>query len=398
MFRKKIVCFLAAVLCMSVFAIPGRAAQVDCDALYCFSPDDFGEELAGICITSLPQPQAGTVLLGSRVLRPGDILTADQVAQMTFAPVRSEQDRDAQVGYLPILEGRVAENAVMTLSIRGKEDKPPIAEDSAVETYKNLANAGKLKAEDPEGENLTFTVTRQPRRGTVSIGEDGTFTYTPKKNKVGVDSFVYTAVDPAGNVSRDATVTITILKPTEAAQYTDTAGLSCRFAAEWMKHTGIFAGENLAGNPCFGPEKQVNRGEFLSMLVKTLEIPTQEETEFTGYTDEAPQWLKPYLAAAIRSGLTAGLPEQERFGADTPLTGAEAAVMLQNALDLRVEEQEAAADTEVPEWAALAVAALQEGGIQLDPSGILTRSEAALALYQAKCITVAEENRFETME
>ena len=37
---------------------------------------------------------------------------------------------------------------------------------------------------------------------------------------MGVDSFVYTAADPAGKTSREATVTITILKPTEAAQYT----------------------------------------------------------------------------------------------------------------------------------------------------------------------------------
>lgn len=397
MFRRGIACFLGAALCMSAFACPGKAAQVDCDTVYCFSPDDFGEELAGICITSLPQPQAGTVLLGSRVLRPGDILTADQVARMTFAPVRSEQDRDAQVGYLPIFEGRVAEDTVMTISIRGKEDKAPVAQDSAMETYKNLANTGKLKAEDPEGESLTFTVTRQPRRGTVSIGEDGTFTYTPKKNKVGVDSFVYTAADPAGNLSREATVTVTILKPTDAAQYTDTAGLDCRFAAEWMKHTGIFSGENLAGNPCFGPEKTVSRGEFLSMLVKTLEIPTQEDAAFTGYTDEAPQWLKPYLAAAMRSGLTAGLPDQEVFGAETAVTGAEVAVMLQNALDLTVAEQAVAADTEGPEWAALAVAALQEAGIQLDAQNCLTRSEAALALYQAKCLADAEENRFEVM-
>ena len=41
------------------------------------------------------------------------------------------------------------------------------------------------------------------------------------------------------------------------------------------------------------------------------DIPVEEEAAFTGYTDDAPQWLKPYLAAALRSGLTAGLPANE---------------------------------------------------------------------------------------
>ena len=65
---------------------------------------------------------------------------------------------------------------------------------------------------------------------------DGSFIYTPKKNKVGVDSFTYTATDASGKVSREATVTIQILKPTDARQYTDTVGLDCRFEAEWLKN------------------------------------------------------------------------------------------------------------------------------------------------------------------
>ena len=46
----------------------------------------------------------------------------------------------------------------------------------------------------------------------------------------------------------------------------------------------------------------------------------------TGYTDEVPEWLQPYLAAAVRSGLTVGLPNQEVFGAAEPITGEEVSV------------------------------------------------------------------------
>ena len=130
-------------------------------------------------------------------------------------------------------------------------------------------------------------------------------------------------------------MTITILKPSDAKQYQDTIGSDCRFAAEWMRHTGIFTGENLAEKSCFSPEKEVTRGEFVTMLVKTLDIPAEEGLVYTGYTDEVPLWLQPYLAAAVRSGLTAGLEHPEVFDAGAVITTAEAAVMVANGLDLQ---------------------------------------------------------------
>ena len=384
MFKTRILPLLSIFLCMGLCVLPATAAEVDCTDVYCLSAEDFsqGQVLKGICITSLPEERTGSLLLGARILRPGDILTAQQIAMTTFSPLRTETDRTAEVGYLPICENSVAPSAVMTISIRGKEDKAPVAEDLATETYKNLPTTMGLKVKDPEGQPMTFTVTRQPRRGTITIAEDGSFTYTPKKNKVGVDSFTFTATDPAGKVSREATVTITILKPTDAAQYTDTAGQECRFAAEWMRHTGIFVGENLAGNPCFNPEKAVTRGEFTSMLVKALDIPEEEELILTGYEEEIPLWLQPYLAAAVRSGLTAGLPERNTFGYNDPISGSETAVMLQNALDLSFTGFETAEDGTMPAWAAESLTALSDHGIVLEPDSILTRADAAQILYK----------------
>ena len=336
MFLKRLFCILLSLCTLMGASAAAAATEVESGSCYCFSAADFSQEetVTGICITDLPKAE-GILCLGSRILQPGDILTADQISQMTFSPVGTETDREVSVGYLPIYKNHVAEESQMTLSILGKEDKAPVAEDDALETYKNLPLTGKLKVSDPEGKNMTYTVTRQPKRGTVELTEDGSFTYTPKKNKVGVDSFVYTAVDPAGKVSREATVTITILKPTDRMQYQDTMGNDCRFAAEWMRHTGIFSGENLADKSCFGPEKEVTRGEFVTMLVKTLDIPVEEGLVYTGYTDEVPTWLQPYLAAAVRSGLTAGLNNPEVFGAGEVITTAEAAVMVANGLNLQ---------------------------------------------------------------
>lgn len=382
MFRKRFVCLLAGV-CLLVAATGALAAEVECDEVYCFRAEDFGQTLTGICITDLPQSSLGAVMLGSRVLQPGDILTAAQLEQVTFHPVRTEEDASAVMSYLPIYEDRVDASATMTVSIRGKEDQPPVAEDFTLETYKNIPNSGALKVRDPEEQALTYTVVRQPRRGTVELGTDGSFTYTPKKNKVGVDSFTYTATDPAGNVSREATVTVQILKPTEAAQYTDTMDSGCRFEAEWLRNTGLFTAETINEAQCFQPDKAVTQGQFLAMVTQLLEIPVEAREEYTAMAEEAPQWLKPYLAAALRSGLLSGWPENQSFSADAPVTGAQAAVLLQNALDLPCSRQTLLSETaEDPTWAQTALAALEENGFSLTYDQTLTRAETARLLYQ----------------
>ena len=389
MFTRKLLCLLLAMGCVAGAAHGALAAEVACDSVYCFTDADFTTDektpLEGICVLSLPDSSAGTVMLGARVVQPGDILTARQVAKLTFVPLQTEEDAAASMTYLPVYRDYVAASATMTISIRGKEDKAPVAEDLALETYKNLPNDGALKVKDPEGQPMTYTVTRQPRRGDVVIREDGSFTYTPKKNKVGTDSFTYTATDPAGNVSREATVTIQILKPTTAAQYSDTAGADYRFEAEWMKNTGIFTGETLGDNACFQPEKAVTAGEFLTMLLRALEIPTDREV-YAAIDPDTPVWLKPYLAAAVRSGLTAGLPAD--LSPNASITEGQAAVILQNALDLPISAS-AAADrgkSDVPAWADTAVQALGENGISLETDAVLTRAQAAVILYRASIL------------
>lgn len=387
MFRVRIACVLVLAF---LLAVPVSAAEVDSDSVYCFSNSDFSQEpLAGICITGLPDPGSGTVMLGCRVLQKGDILAADQICQMTFLPLPTQEDTVAQVTYLPIYENRVEKPCVMTISIRGKTDEAPRAEDSSLETYKNLPNEGKVSASDPEGKELTYTLIRQPKRGQVELRQDGTFTYTPKKNKVGVDSFTFTATDPAGNVSREATVTIQILKPTDSRQYTDTAGKPCRFAAEWMRNSGLFIGEQVNGENCFFPEKTVSRGEFLAMVTKLLQIP-RNSADYSVISSEAPQWLKPYLAAALRSGLIAGLPQEQMAAYDQPILAEEAAVILQNALKLQFSNSalQTMSQEEVPQWAAASLCAMAEHGVDLTAGQALTRSQVAEILYQVNYLSI----------
>lgn len=384
MYSPRFLCLLTLPALALGLCTAAAAAEVDCDSVYCFSQEDFEDSLTGICITTLPEASAGTVKLGSRVLRAGDILTAGQLEAMTFVPLRTQSDQSAQVSYLPVFSDRVAPETTMTIAIHGKEDKAPVAEDSSLETYKNLPNEAKLRVTDPEGQPMTFTLNRTPRRGDVELKADGTFVYTPKKNKIGVDSFTFTAADPGGNVSREATVTVRILKPGDAKQYADTTGSPCRFTAEWMRSTGIFTGEQVGDSLCFHPEKAVTRGEFLTMVMKALNLPAEKSAAQTGFADDAPTWLKPYLAAAMRCGLVSGYPTENGpvFKADQPITGAEAAAILQNALELPIPAA-AELDDSLPVWAKGPMCALNSRGIALESTGTVTRAQAAQVLYDA---------------
>ena len=121
MFPKRLFCFLLALGCFLGMTATAAAAEVESGTIYCFSATDFSgeEDVTGICITDLPKEE-GVLCLGTRILQPGDILTAEQLSQMTFSPVGTETDRQVSVGYLPIYKNHVAEESVLTLSILGK--------------------------------------------------------------------------------------------------------------------------------------------------------------------------------------------------------------------------------------------------------------------------------------
>ena len=353
----------AAVLCAALLSTSASAAET-AGAEFCFSQADFGEEITGICVTAVPD--RGAVLLGDRVIRSGDVLAVSQLSQLTFAPALSEADDAVSMRYLPIRSSGVEKEAELVISIKGRRNDPPAAEDSRVETYKNLPIEGLLSVTDPEGDAMTFTLTRSPRRGEVILRDARSFLYTPKKNKVGTDSFTFTATDGAGQTSPEATITIDILKPADDRQYADTASADCRFEAEWLRNSGLFTGETVNGQFCFSPDETVSRGQFLAMLMQVLELPVDRNATVTGFADDAPQWLKPYLAAALRSGIISGYPAGNgvEFRASQAVSADEAALMVSRALDFAVPA--AAMDDD----------ALPLG---LDP---LTRGDAAKTLYQ----------------
>ena len=94
-----------------------------------------------------------------------------------------------------------------------------------------------------------------------------------------------------------------------------------------MAELGIVKG---IGNGMFAPEKSVTRAEFAVMLLRTLNIPEQNEysNEFSDVNSD--DWHAKYLASALKSGLISGY-EDNTFRPDMPVSREEMAQMLSRA-------------------------------------------------------------------
>lgn len=377
-------------LCGSVFA---AELQMTTGSVYCFSTEDFPgqENMEGIYIASVPG-DAGALCCGSRIVCSGDVLSSQSLNSLSLQA--SETADNVSMTYRPIADGCLGEEQTIAVSVFAAKKTTPVCEDCELETYKNIANSGTLCASDADGDPLTYQLVKEPKRGSVELHNDGSFTYTPAENKVGKDSFVYQAEDPSGNVSNEATVKIKIVKPTDKATYEDVDG-ALAYTAMWLREKGIYTGKTVSGHLCFEPESTVSRGEFLAMTMRLLNTEAEDTVLTSGFADEqtTPVWMRPYIVSAYRNGMITGTSEDAGvvFRPCDAMTGAEAAVMLQNMLQLPVPDSKAvfAADEAgetVPAWAQDAVSAIWDAGFELSAAAAnqpITREDCANLLYQA---------------
>ncbi len=370
-------------LCGSMF-VPAFGAEVETlyNQEYCFSEQDFAGEIGGIFVRTVPEESVGMFCLGNRQIRPGDVLSSERLSQLRLIP-NCEENCVAVLSYSPILGKNLGEEAQLVVKIRSGKNEAPKAENLDLETYKNIANNGKLSAVDPEGATVEFSVAEQPKYGKVEVKSDGTFLYIPGKNKVGEDSFTFVAKDEAGNESLPGTVRIKIMKPSQARTYADMEENPAAFEAMWAEAQELTGGMDIAGQNCFRPDAYVTRGEFLAMVMELTDQTVDESLTVSAFLDsnEAAPWLRPYMAAAVRSGIVRGEVSENGlvFRPNDPIKGREAAVILQNILQLPVSAS--LQDGDEPRWSAPSVQALRESGLSVAAGENLTRETAVCLLY-----------------
>lgn len=162
--------------------------------------------------TSAAAPNAAAIAALARQARP------------TFTPAQIES---AMKGASIDIEGAGADTvtgsgivmAPALLGGIGTGDTAPVAEPDSYlalrDTTLTKAAPG-LLANDSNGGALTATKVTDPSHGTVELNSDGSFVYTPTAGYLGPDSFTYRVNDGIIESAADATVSLTVVTPTEA--------------------------------------------------------------------------------------------------------------------------------------------------------------------------------------
>lgn len=163
-------------------------------------------------------------------------------------------------------------------------------------------------------------------------------------------------------------------------------GTADEYAAVALAERGVFTGEQLCGQYCFSPDKTVTRGEFLSMCMHISGDKLVNAVLSTGFSDDShiPAWMKGYVATAAMRGVVQSGAYSAPFDAQAPITEAEAALMLDKAMNV-TSVSYMPLDGELSFEAAQACANLAACGVidgSVEPA-YLTRIKAAKMLLGA---------------
>lgn len=362
--------------------------------------------LNSITIESLPDPCAGTLVIGGQPVEVGAVVDSTALAGLRFQSSQNPTVTTTAFTFTPSFSsGQDSRTTTVTIYLLTEENEAPVARNMDLSTYKNVAIIGYFDAVDSEGDVLTFQLTSNPARGAITLAEDGSsqFVYTPYENKTGSDSFTYVAMDPAGNTSPEAKITVRIEKPDTKVTYADLDGSSAHKAAIRLAEEGIYVGEYINGRYFFSPDEPVSRAQFLTMAMAVSGMESMEDVTLTGFTDDAsiPTWAKGSVSAALKAGAIQGSLDDSGapvFSADSPITRAEATVMLNNLLNVSDVPLEVFSFDSDAHWAAQAAANLAASGvIRTDSinaaalSDQLTRGEVAEMLDGALDVLDAQD-------
>lgn len=283
------------------------------------------------------------------------------------------------------------------------DEGAPIAQSMAVRAYRGIPYTGTLAAIDREGDEVSFIIVTEPKKGTLTLDGD-TFVYTAGENKSGTDRFTYAAVDSAGNTSAGAEVRIAIERVRSGVTYDDMADCAAYTAAVDLAERGVFVGAQVGEKRFFEPECTVSRAEFVTMALAAVGISADEPTR-TGFCDDAdiPAWAKGGAVSALQCGLIRGVQTEGgiAFCASDCVTLSEAASVLNRLLRVTDVDLTDAPAVGAAAWSAQAVANLES--VRVIESGSfgaeelsrpLTRGEAAQLLSAA--LTLADRKQADT--
>lgn len=152
--------------------------------------------------------------LNEKILKSSAIVLSKNDDGYRTITVRPEKDQHGEV-YIKftVSDGAWTKEVSFELIVTPVNDAPAV-EPQAVTTREDTRVSSKLVASDIDGDALTFAKKTDPAHGTVTVNDDGTYTYTPQKDFSGIDSFLVTVSD--GVAEREGRVTVTVTPENDA--------------------------------------------------------------------------------------------------------------------------------------------------------------------------------------
>jgi VCBS repeat-containing protein len=142
-------------------------------------------------------------------------------ADGSFAYIPAADYNGADSFTYTVSDGRLVSSvASVTLTVRPINDVPTVADrslttDEDVSIVAGAATGLLAGAADRDGDLLTVVLVSGPTRGSLSVGADGSFVYTPSANVFGLDTFTYRVSDGVSQ-SALATVRLTVTSVPDA--------------------------------------------------------------------------------------------------------------------------------------------------------------------------------------
>jgi hypothetical protein len=136
-------------------------------------------------------------------------ITNVETGRYTYVPFLNATGADAFT--FTVSDGSATSAAAVVNVAITPENDVPVAQDAAFSTTVGGWLSAVMPALDPDGDALTFEVTRAPRRGTLTYDPaTGSFSYQPNPGFSGQDEFTFLVFDGTRRSQR-ATVTIAVV-------------------------------------------------------------------------------------------------------------------------------------------------------------------------------------------
>ncbi|UCE03716.1 MAG: tandem-95 repeat protein, partial [Candidatus Latescibacterota bacterium] len=192
-------------------------------------------DLDGDALTSsmATPPQEGTLTLGSD-------------GSFTYTPNADFNGGDSFT--YTVTDGKGgSDTASVTLTVNPVNDAPAVTDDGYAtdeEVQLIVAAPGVLANDfDVDGDGISAALASGPANGSLSLGADGSFTYTPNPDFAGSDSFTYTASDGNGGSSAGS-VDLSVNALNDAPVATDDAYATAEDTPLVVVAPGVLANDN----------------------------------------------------------------------------------------------------------------------------------------------------------